>query len=57
MIFKLSDLLRLLREQERLFFSGSAGYSNWDVAAMSETEEQGHDEGVESKIGIDGVAV
>ena len=57
MIFKLPDLLRLLREQERLFFSGSAGYSNWGVAAMSETEGRGHGESVGSKIGIDGVAV
>ena len=57
MIFELPDLLGLLRGQERLFFSGSAGYSNWGVAAMSETEGQGHGEGVGSKIGINGVAV
>ena len=57
MIFKLPDLLGLLRGQERLFFSGSAGYSNWSVAAMSETEGQGHGESVGFKIGIDGVAV
>ena len=57
MIFELPDLLGLLRRQERLFFSGSAGYSNWGVAAMGETEGQGHDESVGSKIGINGVAV
>ena len=57
MIFKLPDLLGLLREQKRLFFSGSAGYSNWSVAALGETEEREHGEGVESKIGINDVAV
>ena len=57
MIFELPDLLGLLKGQKRLFFSGSAGYSNWGVTAMGETEGRGHGEGVESKIGIDGVAV
>ena len=52
LIFKLSDLLKLLKEQKRLFFSDSARYSNWDITVMSEIEEQEHSKSVKFKIDI-----
>ena len=52
LIFMLSYMLRLFRQQEVFFFSSDSMNCDRHWIAMSEAEEQEHDESVELKTGV-----